>query len=126
MYLLKALRLFASYLLWRLGLRAAGEVLVRAIESGEEDLRLIAGTLLVRGGRRAVPLIHRQLAAGRRNPILLTLLGDLGDRRSEKVLERYRNAADPALARAARDALELLERRSQDEPVGHNPGTAVP
>lgn len=90
------------------GLRPAGRALVRALGSEDENVRTIAGMSLVQAGERAEPLL--QEAARRREnlPLVLTILGDIGDPKSEPLLERYTGDEDPEVARSAREALRVL------------------
>jgi HEAT repeat protein len=104
--------LTASHAAWRAtGSRAAGRVLIRALGSDDESVRAAAGMLLERGGRRAEPLLVE--AAERREslPEVLVILGDLGDPAAEPLLERFADDADPEVARAACDALRILQAR---------------
>lgn len=106
----KALGLFASYALWRgTGLRPAGRVLVRALGSDDENLRTLAGILLVRAGRRSAPLLQAALDNREHLPIVLTIVGSLGDRRLEPLLRRFAEDTDRSVADSARQALRVLD-----------------
>lgn len=90
------------------GLRPAGRVLVRGLGSGDETVRTVAGIFLVRVGRRARPLLEEAAERRQSLPLVLTVLGDLGDPACEPLLERHTSDPDPEAARSARDALRTL------------------
>lgn len=109
----QAVRLFGAYALWRsTGLRSAGRTLVAALGSPDEDLRSLAGIFLARGGRRAEPLLREALARREHLPMVLTVLGSLGDPRCEPDFRSFSQDPDPAVADAARESLHLLEIRN--------------
>lgn len=107
-----AARLAVLYGLWRAtGLKAAGRALVHALGSPDENIRTIAGMLLVRMRGRAVPLLREALARRENLVVALAILGDIGDRRCEPDLVQFTRDGDPEVARAARDALRVLGAR---------------
>ena len=78
--LLGALRLFVYRALWHwLGITSAGRALVRALGSPDENIRSIAGILLTKSGKRAEPLLEEALVRREHLPIVLTVLGSIGD-----------------------------------------------
>jgi len=93
------------------GFRPAGRALVRALGSDDENVRMIAGMSLVQTGRRAEPLLEDALERRENVPIVLSILGDIGDPACEPVLARFTGDPDPEAARAARDALRTLHAR---------------
>lgn len=108
--LLPAARLFAYNALWRhTGLRSAGRALVCALESPDEDLQTIAGTFLAQAGKKAEPLLQEALNRRTSLPMILTILGDIGDWTLEPQLRQFSKDRDPEVAQAAQDALRLLE-----------------
>jgi hypothetical protein len=110
MVLARAGWLFVSNALWRLGgLRAAGRVLVRALDSKDETNRTIAGMLLVRAGKKSEPLLQEALDKRENLPVVLTVIGSIGDSKFEPELSRFSRDADPDVAKAAKDALQLIE-----------------
>lgn len=110
MVLARALCLFVSNAVWRVfDLRAAGRVLVRALGSEDENSRNIAGMLLVRAGKKSEPLLQEALDKRENLPVVLTVIGSLGDRKFEAELRRFSHDADPDVAKAAKDALQLIE-----------------
>jgi hypothetical protein len=100
---------FAQGALWRAtGARMAGNALARAFASDDEMVRVLAGMLLVKGGRRAGPVIREALAKGRSDPDLIAALADVGTVEDEALLRGYAQSPDPEVARAATEALEAL------------------
>ena len=111
----QAARLYALKSLWNAtGLRWAGRALLDALGSGDEDLRTVAGMLLVQSGKRAEPLIAEAIARREHLQPLLVIAGDIGATALEPELRRLTTDPDPAVARAARDGLRILgaQRRS--------------
>ena len=105
----KALGVFAANVVWRAtGLRLAGRALVRALGSQDENVRTIAGIFLVRAGKKSRPLLLEALNKRENLPVVLTIIGSIGDRQLEAQVRRFINDADPDVADAARDALRLL------------------
>ena len=105
----EAAKLFAANAAWRtFGFRSAGRAVISGLSSPDENNRSIAGMFLVQAGRRAVPLLRRELEHPRNLPLTLRIIGDLGAREFLPELERYTAADDPAVARAARDAIESM------------------
>src|SRR6266850_5527640 len=112
MRLAGAARLFLLYGIWRaLGAGRAGRALVKALGDRDENQRAIAATLLARSGERAEPLVLEALRRRENLSIAIPLFGDVGRLAHAHELERLRDDSDPAIARAARDALEVLEIR---------------
>jgi hypothetical protein len=68
---------------------------------------------LVQAGRRAEPLLAEAIARRENLPVVLTVLGDLGDPRLAPELHQFRDDPDPAVAQAAQDALRALQSRGR-------------
>jgi len=101
--------LFSSNALWRAtGLEAAGRTLVRALGSPQEDLRTIAGIFLVKAGKKTSPLMREALRHRENLPLILTIIGDIGDPEFEPELRHFSEDSNPDVARAARDALDVI------------------
>ncbi|MGH9464290.1 MAG: HEAT repeat domain-containing protein [Thermoanaerobaculia bacterium] len=110
MEIIEAARVLASRLLWTtVGLRPAGRHLVRALGSEDEDVRALAGMSLVQAGARSEALLEEALERRQHLPLVLTLLGDIGDPACRPLFERYARDPDTAVARAAREALRVLQ-----------------
>ena len=109
MVLARAVGLFVFYAVWRVtGLRGAGLVLVRSLGSQDETTRTIAGILLVRAGKKSEPLLKEALEKRENLPVVLTVIGSLGDSNLEPEVRQFSLDADPDVAKAARDALQLI------------------
>lgn len=108
--------LFAAAAAWKLGVPGAGRKLVDALSSADEQARLIAGMLLVRGGERAVPLLRAALEHPRNLPHLLRVIGDAAPGPFMAELQRYATSDDPAVRRAAQDALRAAAAASTQGP----------
>jgi hypothetical protein len=110
MHVAGAARLVACRALWRAtGLRAAGRALVRALGSRDEDLRTLAGMLLVKEGQHAEPLLHEAMHRRENLPMVLWVLGSIGDKELESEIREFSRDRDPSVARAAQDALRVLD-----------------
>ena len=106
-------RVHASNAVWRAtGSRPAGRALVRALAADDQNVRTTAGMLLVKAGKRAEPLLAEALARRENLPLVLTILGDIGDRELAPHLRRFSEDDDPRVARAARDALRVIDARA--------------
>jgi HEAT repeat protein len=112
-----AARLFLDNALWRLSSwRTAGRRLVEALGSEDENVRTIAGMFLVKAGRKAKPLLEEALAKRQSLPLVLTILGDIGDHQSVATLRPFTEDPDPQVAKAAQDALKVLLHQSSSSP----------
>jgi HEAT repeat protein len=109
----RSLFLIGSRAAWKLcGIQAAGRPLVRSLGSPDEDVRTIAGMLLVKAGRSAEPLLEEALERRENLPMVLSVLADIGDPTSEPQIERFRLDPDPEVAKAAAQALRQLRLAS--------------
>jgi hypothetical protein len=109
MSLWQAARLYMMKTLWSTtGLRGAGRALIDALGSSDEDVRTVAGMLLVQSGRRAEPLIAEAIARRKHLPIVLLVAGDIGASTLEPDIRHFTTDPDPSIARAAHDALRIL------------------
>jgi HEAT repeat protein len=109
MLLPRATWIFVSNLVWRVtSLGAAGRVLIRALSSKDENIRTIAGMLLVRGGSKSAPLLHEAIEKRDSLPVVLPIIASIGDRQFEPVLRRLSHDPDANVAKAAHDALRLI------------------
>src|SRR5213592_3428183 len=86
--------------LWRwLGIRSAGRVLIWRLGDPREDTRAVAGMLLAKAGRKALPLLTE--AADRREHLecVLPMLADLGETRYEPLMRDLAANPEPLLAK---------------------------
>ncbi|MGB5511360.1 MAG: hypothetical protein WBM87_06595, partial [Woeseiaceae bacterium] len=96
---------------WRLsGSRRAGEILLRALASDDEQNRMLAGMSLVKAGRRSLRLIEKTVNDDKGSVPLIRLLPDIGGEDARDLLERIaaRNSGD--MAKAADECIDLLDR----------------
>jgi HEAT repeat protein len=108
--LLGATRLFIYRALWHgLGLTSAGRALVKALDSHDENIRNIAATLLAKSGKRAEALLQEALNRRENLPIVITVLGSIGDRGLIPQLRQFTDDQNPDVAKAAREALKVIE-----------------
>jgi HEAT repeat protein len=105
---------FSAYAVWRAtGSARAGAVLADALASADETNRTAAGVLLVRASTRSLPLLRQNLKRGVAVALSLRLLGDIGDSEAARDIEPFVGSSDPAVARAAADALKALEANAK-------------
>jgi hypothetical protein len=110
MQVLRSAGLFAANVLWRATRsKSAGRVLVNALAADDPNVRTIAGMLLVRGGKDAVPLIQEAIRRQLNLPQTLVMAGDIGAVSLEPDLQKFVDHPDPTVSQAARDALRILE-----------------
>ncbi len=103
------LRLFLHNAVWRVaGLESSGRNLLQALGSADENVRTLAGMFLVQAGPRAERLLAESLNARKDLPMVLFILGSIGNHRFEPELRRFSEDQDPQVARAARDALQVM------------------
>ena len=108
--LLGALRLYVYRALWYwLGITSAGRALVKALGSPDENIRSIAGILLVKSGKQAEPLLQEALSRRENLPTVLTVLGSIGDPALIPQLRQFTNDQNPEVAKAAQEALKVIE-----------------
>lgn len=109
MRLLEVTRLLATGLLWKAaGIQSAGQRIVSALGSDDENVRTIAGMLLVKAGKRSEPLLEAALQKRENLPMVLSILADIGDRRFESDLQAFSRDQDPQVSKAAKEALRVL------------------
>jgi hypothetical protein len=82
---------------------------VRALGAEDETTRTLAGILLVRAGKKSEPLLKEALNNRESLPVVLTVIGSLGDSKFEPEVRQFSVDADPDVAKAAKDALQLIE-----------------
>jgi hypothetical protein len=71
-----------------------------------------SGRHVTQSGRKAEPLLEEALAKRQNLPLVLTILGDLGNLKHEPELRRFSDDPDPLVATAARSALRVLKAQS--------------
>lgn len=114
MRLMSAAGLFLANAAWRAtGANWAGRTLISALGWKDEDLVNIAGILLAKSGDRAEPLLLNALERKENLEIVLPLLGDVCRPEHAGALGPLQFDPDQSIARAARDALQVLHARNQ-------------
>jgi hypothetical protein len=112
MWMLTVIQLAMCALTWRVtGLNAAGRALVHALGSPNENVRTIAGMLLVNFGKKSEPVLLEALHRRESLPLVITILADIGSRQLEPEISELSHDRDPQVARAAEDAVRLLTAR---------------
>jgi len=112
MKFLKLLLVLVASAIWRVtGIRPAGRALVRALGTNDEQVRAIAGMMLVKSGKKAKPLLQEALHRRENVSTVLTVLGSIGDPSMEQEIRRFADDQDPQVSKAARDALRLRHYR---------------
>jgi HEAT repeat protein len=113
MKLFKLLPILLTAAVWRAtGVRLAGRALVRALGTDDEEIRAIAGMMLVKSGRKAEPLLQEALNRRENVSTVLTVLGSIGDPSIEPEIRRFADDKDPRVSKAARDALRLVQYKT--------------
>jgi hypothetical protein len=113
MWIFKVLQLALDYVAWTwFGATAGGRSLLRGLGSPNENIHVISGMLLVRAGVKSEALLIEALRRRENLPSVIPILTDIGSRRFEPEIRRLSQDLDPQVARAAQDALRLLEARS--------------
>jgi HEAT repeat protein len=111
--LVESAAVFAAYGVWRaIGSARAGALLANTLASQDETNRSAAGMLLVRSGARVLPLLRENLRRGVAVALTLRVLGDIGAREAAPDIEPFVGSSDPAVARAAAQALKSLSPTS--------------
>jgi hypothetical protein len=67
---------------------------------------------LVRSGKRSEPLLAQALEKRQSLPLVLTILGDIGNPANLPKVQSFKNDPELEVAKAARDAVEALRARS--------------
>jgi len=108
--LLGVSRLLIYWSVWLgLGFTSAGRALVKALGSPEKNFRSIAGMLLVKSGKRAEPLLLEAANKRENLPMVLAVIGSIGDPAVIPQLRQFTEDDNPDVANAAREALKIVE-----------------
>lgn len=108
-----SLKVIGAGVAWRtVGNESAGNELLEAFKSDDEQNRTLAGISLVKAGERSIDLIEQARSTGNLTPELVRLLADIGGARSQELLSDIADEKGP-VAEAAVQSLELLEQIEQ-------------
>jgi hypothetical protein len=105
-----SLKVIGAGAAWRtVGAASAGNALIEAFTTGEEQERTLAGMSIVKAGERSVDLIEKARTTGRLTPSVVRLLADIGGSRARALLGEIAHEPGP-LAAAAVESLDLLDQ----------------
>lgn len=108
-----SLKVLGAGVAWRtIGSESAGEALLEAFTSDDEQNRTLAGISLVKAGERSVDLIEKTRSTGNLTPDVVRLLADIGGPKSQALLSELAVGQGP-VAVAALESLDLLEQIEQ-------------
>jgi len=104
-----SLKVIGAGVAWRTaGIESAGEELLEAFTSQNEQDRTLAGISIVKAGERSIGLIDKARSTGQLNPDLVRLLADIGGPTAQTLLGDLASGDGP-VAKAATQSLELLK-----------------
>ena len=105
-----SLKVISAGVAWRtVGAESAGDALLQAFGSGDEQTRTLAGMSCGQAGERSINLIEKAKSEGRLTPPLVRLLADIGGPRSRGLLAEIATGSGPVPA-AACESLNLLDQ----------------
>ncbi|MEX1125302.1 MAG: hypothetical protein WEE53_06515 [Acidimicrobiia bacterium] len=105
-----SLKVITAGVAWRtVGAESAGDTLLHAFGSGDEQDRTLAGISIVKAGERSINLIEKARSGGRLTPSLVRLLADIGGPKSRGLLAEIATGSGP-MAAAAYESLDLLDQ----------------
>jgi len=108
------LRVIAAGVAWRLfGSPGSAEVLLAALDAGDEQQRMLAGMSLVKAGRRSFDVIEQRIESGRASRVAIRLLPDIDGPRARRVMQRILARGPDDLRDAAAECTGLLDRMEQ-------------
>lgn len=103
------IKVFSANVVWKLtNWSTAGRVLINAFSSSDENVRTIAGMLVVKRGKTALPLLREALGMHHAVAMVLAIMGDIGDSGAAGDVARFVGDPDVKIDKAARAALVLL------------------
>ncbi len=111
-----SIRVLAAGAVWRLtGARTAGNTLLDAVGSGDENEQTLAGMMLVRAGDRSVSLIEEARSMGAVSLPMVDVLTSIGSEEAERTLEEL-SKTEGETGEAAQRALRDLDAMRRREP----------
>jgi hypothetical protein len=106
------LTLFVHGVLWRVTkAKPFGHRLIEGLAEQDENARSVAGIMLAKSGRAAIPILREALSQRRGLAEKLILLGDVGDVSVEADIAAFAADPDADIAKAAQGALRVLAFR---------------
>lgn len=107
---LQLIKVFAAHAVWSLTNRStAGRIVVSSLSSPDENVRTIAGMLIVKRGKAALPLLREALGSRHALTMVLPILGDIGSASAAIDVAQFVGDSDATVDKAARAALILLK-----------------
>ncbi len=96
---------------WRtFGTNEAAKTLLEAMDSDDEQERMLAGMSLVKAGDRSIDLIQKTLASNQATPPIIRLLADIGGPKARSMLNEIASGEPGELTEVAEQCLDLLSR----------------
>ena len=103
-------RVLMSKMMWSLTrFDAHGRSLVRALESEDETSRTLALMCLTHAGKRAEPLLLDALQKSKDIPMIITVLGSVGDPTIVPRIRPFIESDDQNVSEAATQAIRIIE-----------------
>lgn len=116
MHVVRISRLFLDFALWRTASYApAGQALMEALDSPDEDTRTLAYMFMVKAGPKSIGLLKEALAQRAHLPAVLGIMGDIADPATEEDIQKFTDDPEPEVADAAREALEVMHYAQQKQ-----------
>ena len=107
---LQLIKVFAAHAVWSLTNRStAGRIVVSSLSSPDENVRTIAGMLIVKRGKAALPLLREALGSRHALTMVLPILGDIGSASDAIDVAQFVGDSDATVDKAARAAFYLLK-----------------
>src|SRR5437016_3062624 len=100
---------WCSLMLRLFGLRWAGRRLIKHLGTPHEETRAVAGMLLAKAGKAALPVLAEAVERRQHLDVVLPILADLGVEQYRAVMQDCAAMTDPLLAKTGRDSLKILE-----------------
>jgi len=92
------------------GSRRAGQTLLDAMASDDEQSRVLAGMSLVKAGRRSFDLIEKKLQTGEVSAPIIRLLPDIGGPEARATLDKIAGGAHGEMSDTAQQCIELMNK----------------
>ena len=104
------LRVIAAGFLWRwFGARGSADTLLDAVDSQDEQNRMLAGMSLVKAGDKSFDLIEDQIDTGDATPSAVRLLPDIDPNRARGVMEKVSTRGGD-LVETATECIDTINR----------------
>lgn len=109
------LRVLAAGFMWRwFGAKGSAEKLLDAVDSQNEQNRMLAGMSLVKAGDKSFDLIEDQIDTGQATPSAVRLLPDIDPGRARGVLEKV-STSEGELVETATECIDTINRMESVE-----------